>query len=374
MVKKSDGSNRVCVNYKQLNKVTVFDPEPMMSADDIFPKLAGSRVYSKFDFCKGYWQIPMEEGSKDATAFICSRGCYRFKVMPFGLVNAGSSYNRMMRKMLEGSRNLESYLDDVLGHTEKWGDHLKVLRDFFERVRSANLALKPSKCQVGYGEVEFLGHTLGRDTLGPIPDTIQRILDAQRPVTKKQLRSFLGLVNYYRRFIPSAATLLAPLTDLTGKRRNNTVEWEGVHEDAFVKLKQSLAQTPILKLPDLSKEFVLQTDASNVGIGAVLLQEHEGVKHPIAYASKKLLPRERNYSVGEREGLAIVWGVNKFHRYLYGQHFTLETDHRPLEYINTANSVNPRITRWCLALQPFRFTIKYIKGCDNVGADFLSRI
>ena len=148
LVKKTDGTYRVCVNFKPLNTVTVFDPEPMMSPDEIFPKLAGSNFYSTFDFSKGYWAIPMEDKSKDYTLM-------RFKVMPFGMVNAGSTYNRMVRKLLNGSQNLENYVDDVLGHTETWEHHVKILRDFFDRVRRANLSLRPSKCKIGFGEVDF---------------------------------------------------------------------------------------------------------------------------------------------------------------------------------------------------------------------------
>jgi len=147
LVKKPNGSYRVCVNFKELNKITVFDPEPMMSPDDIFPKSSGSQFYSTFDFCKGYWAIPMEEKSKDYTIFVTSRGLMRFKVMPFGMVNSGSTYNRMVMKLLDGSKDLESYVDDVLGHTGDWNEHMKVLRDFFERVQKANLSLKPSKCK-----------------------------------------------------------------------------------------------------------------------------------------------------------------------------------------------------------------------------------
>ena len=147
----------MCVNFKELNKITVFDPEPMMSPDDIFPKLLGSQIYSTFDFSKGYWAIPMEEKSKDVTTFVTSRGLMRFRVMPFGMVNSGSTYNR---KLLDGTQSLENYVDDVLGHTIDWITHKEMLRDFFERVRKANLSLKPSKCKIGFSQVDFLGHTL----------------------------------------------------------------------------------------------------------------------------------------------------------------------------------------------------------------------
>jgi hypothetical protein len=373
LVKKSDGTYRTCINFKELNKITVFDPEPMMSPDDIFPKLSGSKFYSTFDFCKGYWAIPMEEGSKDCTSFITPRGLMRFRVMPFGMVNAGSTYNRMVRKLLEGAQNLESYVDDIIGYSEDWSRHLQILRGFFERVKCANLSLKPSKCKIGFDAVDFLGHTVKTDFIGPQSETVGRILKMARPQTKRQCRSLLGLINFYRRYIPDCATLIAPISDLTKSKAPNTVEWGEPQESAFVRIKDILSSEPILKLPDLEKDFILQTDASNLGVGACLLQEHNGRKHPVMYASRKLLDREQNYAVGEREALAIVWAVSKFTRFLYGRHFTLESDHRPLQYLNSSDSKSPRLMRWSLALQPYRYTVKYIRGKDNFCADLLSR-
>ena len=167
----------------------------------------------------------------------------------------------------------------------------------------------------------------------------------------------LGLINFYRRYIQDCVTLISPLTGLTRNRAPNRVEWGDKQEAAFTKVKGVLSKQPILKLPDLDKEFILQTDASHVGIGACLLQQHEGVKHTVLYASKTLLGREHNYPVGEREASAIVWAVQKMHRFLHGQHFVLETDHRPLQYLNSAHSKSPRLMRWSLALQPYHFTI-----------------
>jgi len=344
-----------------------------MSPDDIFPRLSGSVFYSTFDFCKGYWAIPMSEDSKDCTSFITPRGLMRFRVMPFGMINAGSTYNRMVRKLLEGSQNLESYVDDILGHSSNWQDHLSILRDLFKRVQSANLSLKPSKCHIGYDRVDFLGHTLKSEFIGPQSETVGKILAMKRPITKRQVRSFLGLVNFYRRYIPDCATLVAPISDLTRDKSPNEVDWGPSQETAFQKLKDVLSKEPILKLPDLQKEFILQTDASNLGIGACLLQEYESFKHPVMYASRKLIGREQNYSVGEREALAIVWAVDKFRQFLYGRHFVLESDHRPLQYLSSSDSKSPRLMRWSLSLQPFRYTVKYIRGQDNFCADYLSR-
>lgn len=373
VVKKSDGSNRLCCNYKQLNLITVFDPEPMMANEDVFNKLSGSQVYSKFDFCKGYWQIPVADNSKDLTTFVCANGLFRFNVMPFGLVNSASSYNRMMRKLLNGSKNLESYVDDVLAHTRNWKEHMVILRDFFDRVRKAKLTLKPKKCQIGYAEIDFLGHTVTDERIKPREESIDKIINMPRPTNKKQIRSFLGAVNYYRKFIPDCANIMQPLTDLTKKNAKTIITWNEELEVTFNKLKTALASKPILKLPDVEKEFIVRTDASNKAIGCVLLQEHENVMHPVAYASKKLNEREKKYAVEEKEALALIWGVQKFNRYLYGKEFLMETDHLGLQYLKTGNVKNARVMRWSLALQDYKFRVRYIKGSDNNMADYLSR-
>ena len=197
------------------------------------------------------------------------------------------------------------------------------MRKFFTRVRDANLALKPSKCFIGYTSLVFLGHKLGQDSVSPNDDVVSKIKAAPSPTSKMQLRSFLGLVGYYRAFVPNFAAIAAPLTDLTKKGAPDTLIWTDVQEQAFQTLKRHICVQPVLCLPDMSKPFILQTDASADGIGAILLQEVDGVKHPVAYTSKKLLPRERNYSTIEREAFAIIWGIQKFQNYLMGTHFLL---------------------------------------------------
>ena len=373
VVKKSDGSNRICIDYRKLNKVTVFDPEPMPQMQEIFADVSGSRYFSKFDFCKGYWQVPMKPDDKDLTTFVGPDGLYRFRVMPFGWVNAPATFSRIMRKLLQGLKNLRNYLDDVLGHTGGWFDHPNILREFFSRVREANLALKPSKCFIGYTNLVFLGHKLGQGSLSPNDDLISKIRQAPSPTTKKQLRSFLGLIGYYRSFVPNFAAIAVPLTDLTKKGTPEKLIWTEAQEQAFQILKSYVCVQPVLRLPDISKPFIIQTDASADGIGAILLQEDDQTKRPVAFASKKLLPREKNYSTIEREALAIVWGIQKFQNYLLGTHFFLETDHHPLQFLDRAKYQNSRIMRWSLLLQPYRFTVRAIKGTENVGADFLSR-
>ena len=337
IVRKSDDSIRICVDYRKLNKVTIFDPEPIPNAEHIFAKLWGDGWFSKFDFSKGYWQAPMREGDRDMTTFVSHRGLYRFKVMPFGLVNAPATFSRIMRKLLDGTQGLDNYLDDVLAHTSEWTAHMEALAELFNRVRTANLTLKPSKCEIGFKDMKFLGHRVGENGLKPSLDTVEKILDAPRPQTKTQLRSFMGLVGYYRKFVPNFAALSSPLTQLTAARQPNVLEWGDPQENAFQALKQHVARPPVLMAPQFDSPFILQTDASDLGIGAVLLQEGEdGMKHPIGFASKKLLPRETRYSTIERECYAIVWGIQRFQEFLYGKPFFLETDHQPLQYLGRA--------------------------------------
>jgi hypothetical protein len=315
----------------------------------------------------------MAEQAKDLTTFVCANGLFRFRTMPFGLVNSASSYNRMMRKLLDGLRNLESYVDDVLAHTKDWRSHMTILRNFFQRVREANLTLKPKKCQIGFSEIDFLGHTVMNEKIRPKEESINKIVDMPRPTTKKQIRSFLGAINYYRKFIPNCADIMKPLTELTKKNAKNIITWNEELEVSFNQLKNVLSCKPILKLPDVEREFIVRTDASNRAVGCVLLQEYEGIMHPVAYASKKLTDREKKYAVEEREALALIWGIQKFHRYLYGREFIMETDHLGLQYLKTGNVRNARVMRWSLALQDYKFKVRYIKGNENGMADYLSR-
>jgi hypothetical protein len=298
---------------------------------------------------------------------------FRYKYLPFGLTSSPACFTRMMRKLLEGSENLEHFFDDVLAHSVTWEDHLLTLRDLFNRVSRANLTLKPSKCRLGCREVDFLGHTMTNKGILPIKSKVENISNVARPKTKVQLQSFLGMANFYRRYIEGYSTISACLSDLTKKGKPLNLEWEEQHELAFCRLKKELLKGPILIWPNMEQDFIVQTDASGTGIGAVLLQEREGVNHPVMYASRKLLPRETRYSTIERELLGIIWGIQKFQIYLYGRKFQLETDHAPLTYLTTAQPSNGRLLRWGILLSNFSYSIKYVKGSDNVIADYLSR-
>ncbi|KAK7097946.1 hypothetical protein V1264_004849 [Littorina saxatilis] len=372
VVKKKDSTNRVCIDFRKVNKITVFDPEPMPTATDLFRQLTGSKIISKIDLSKGYWQIPVSEEDIPKTAFATPDGTYECLRMPFGMVNSGATLKRGMRKMLKGMKNVVYYWDDLLVHTETFAEHLETLRELFSRLTKANLTVRPSKCILGTDNVDFIGYSLEEGQKGLLLENVTKILNAPRPETKKQVRSFLGLAGYYREFIPNFAAITAPLSDMTRKGCPNQILWGPAQEKAYQTVRDLMSRDPVLRLPDTAKEFILRTDASDEGIGAMLMQEHGGKPFPVSYASKKLSGAEKNYSTMEKECLAIVWGIKKFELYLQGVKFVLQTDHKPLTYLNSAKFVNNRIMRWVMYLQNFDMRVESIKGSDNVGADFLS--
>lgn len=238
-----------------------------------------------------------------------------------------------MRKLLRGENYVDNYVDDVLLHTETWGEHLEVVRRVFAKIRNAGLTVRPTKCLLGYESVEFLGHNIGHGRITPQDNTVQRILDFPTPATKKQLRSFLGLIGWYQRFLPHYSSITVPLTNLFQKGQPNKLVWEWKQTDAFDELKRRIISKPVLRSPDFNRPFLVHTDASAHAVGAALLQDFEDGTFPIAYASRKLQPRETRYSVCERECLAIIFTVKKFDMYLYGRPFVLCTDHSSLAYI-----------------------------------------
>ncbi|XP_065939358.1 uncharacterized protein [Magallana gigas] len=374
IVPKKDGTNRFCIDFRLLNNQTIFDSEPMPDADEMFSKLAGHTFFSKIDLSKGYWQVKLTDDSKPKTAFRTGKGLFQFRVMPFGLVTAPATFSRLMRKVLHGMENVDNFIDDILVYTKSLDHHFVVLDELFQRLRTAGLTAKPGKCSLAYSNIDCLGHVVGNEKLKPDFDKVEAICNAPIPVTKKQLRSFLGLVGFYRKFVPKFAQIASPLTDLTKKGLPTKLKWEDAHNLAFQTLKASLTKCPILKLPNIKETFILQTDASDRGLGAVLLQEELGQKLQIAYASRKLRESECKYATVEKECLTVVWAIQKFQKNVYGHEFILETDHSPLVYLNKAKVTNPRLMSWALSLQPYRFTIHAIKGKDNVGADYLSRL
>ena len=330
LVRKKDGSCRFCIDFRGLNKITVFDAEPIPNVEDLFVRLAHSRFFTKIDLAKGYWQILVLPEDRPKTAFATHQGLFQFIRMPFGLVSAPAVFARMMRMLHLADLSAENFFD-ILVHSASWSDHLHHVRNVLDRLKSYGLTARPSKILTGFQSLEFLGHVVGSGVLRPDESKTDKI-QVSTPTTKKQVRSLLGLLSFYRRYIPGFASVAAPLTDLTkeGGRSCRSIHWTPDCASALQEIQDILSRKPVLLLPRLDLPFVLQTDASSTGLGAVLLQEFEDSLHPVCFASRKLLDREKRFSTIERECLAIVWAVHKFVRFLWGVRFVLQTDHRPL--------------------------------------------
>ena len=364
LVRKKDGSCRFCIDFRGLNKITVFDAEPIPNVEDLFVRLAHSRFFTKIDLAKGYWQILVLPEDRPKTGFATHQGLFQFIRMPFGLVSAPAVFARMMRMLHLADLSAENFFDDILVHSASWSDHLHHVRNVLDRLKSYGLTARPSKILAGFQSLEFLGHVVGSGVLRPDESKTEKILQVSTPTTKKQVRSLLGLLSFYRRYIPGFASVAAPLTDLTKEsgRSCRSIHWTPDCASALQEIQDILSRKPVLLLPRLDLPFVLQTDASSTGLGAVLLQEFEDSLHPVCFASRKLLDREKRYSTIERECLAIVWAAHKFVRFLWGVRFVLQTDHRPLTYLRTSNFKNSRIMRWALSLQEFSFEVLPVSG------------
>ncbi|XP_041102688.1 uncharacterized protein LOC121313985 [Polyodon spathula] len=374
MVPKKDGSTRFCVDFRKVNAISKFDAYPMPRVDELLDRLGKARFLSTLDLTKGYWQIPLTPSSKEKTAFATPDGLFHFKTMPFGLHGAPATFQRLMDKVLcPHHQYAAAYIDDVVIFSSTWKEHLDRLAAVLQSLREAGLTVNLGKCAFGKQETQYLGFSMGNGRVKPVASKVQALVDTPVPRTKAQVRSLLGLAGYYRRFIPEFSTIVSPLIDLTKKSAPNTVKWSDECQEAFDMIKRILCQAPALVSPDFDREFILQTDASDVGLGAVLSQEIDGVEHPVLYISRKMAQRERNYSVIEKECLAIKWAMNSLRYYLLGRSFTLVTDHAPLKWLNTMRDTNARITRWSLALQPFNFTVKHRSGKEHQNADFFSR-
>lgn len=375
MVAKPNGTWRFCNDFRQLNNVSKFDAYPMPRVDELIERLGKAEYLTTLDLTKGYWQIPLTPEAREKTAFATPWGLFQYKVMPFGLHGAPATFQRLMDQILRPhSEYASAYIDDIVIFSESWADHLEKVEAVIGSLRAAGLTANPEKCFVGLREARYLGYVVGRGVIKPQVSKIEAIKTWPTPQTKKQVRAFLGLAGYYRRFVPDFSAIAAPLTDLTKKSGPNKVQWNTETEAAFQEIVKILCKEPVLAVPDFSKQFILQTDASDIGLGAVLSQMKEGVEHPLLYLSRKMLPRERRYAVVEKECLAVKWAIESLKYYLLGRKFILVTDHAPLKWMKENKERNARVTRWFLALQPYKFEIEHRSGSQNANADGLSRV
>ncbi len=344
----------------------------MPRVDELLDRLGRARYISTLDLTKGYWQVPLSDSAKLKTAFSTPSGHWQYRILPFGLHGAPATFQRLMNIVLRPHQQYAAaYLDDVVVHSEHWEDHLDRLRRVLMELRRAGLAANPRKCHLALFEAKYLGFRVGRGLIKLQEKKVEAVRAAPRPSTKTKVRAFLRLVGYYRCFIPNYSSLAAPLTDLTRKGQPEWVIWSPETEEAFHQIKRALTEEPVLRAPDFSCPFLLQTDASDAGLGAVLSQVQEGEEHPVLFISRKLTKAERNYATVEKEALAVKWAVLELRYYLLGRKFTLLTDHAPLQWTARAKDTNARVTRWFLALQDFYFMVRHRAGASN--ADGLSR-
>ena len=374
VVPKKDGGRRICCDYRLINEVTVRAQYPLPNISDLFATLSGTSVFSKVDLEKGFYQVQMAEADIPKTAFRTSFGLYAWNVMPMGLSNSPATFQRLMDSIFGGYEFIVCYLDDILIFSRNEKEHVDHLRKFFQLIRSSQLVINRSKCEFFRKEVEFLGHTVSKDKIHMQPSKLKAISDWPVPRSRKQLQSFLGLCNYYRSFISNYSSIATPLTNLTSKSVPFAFKEDAIV--AFNLLKQSLNSAEVLAIFDPEKECILQTDASLVGVGGVLLQPHGDSLRPVEHYSAKLSKAATRYPTHERELLAIVESVRHFRHYLGGK-FTILTDHRTLTNLDSPSAfnstVNGRLTRWREYLSAFDFEIKYLKGELNPVADALSR-
>ena len=367
--------NRVCVNFIQLNKLTIKDRYPLPNQEDIFRQIGSAKYFTTMDLMSGFWQIAIKPEHKHKTAFITTRGLYEFIVMPFGLCNAPSTFQRMMDKIIlpEYRSFIQTYIDDIILFSKSFDDHLQHMKTLHKLLRKNKLTVKLSKCHFSQTSVKFLGHVLSQGEIKPNPEKIEAIKQWKQPNDVGAIRSFLGVVGWYRKFIPHFAEVAVPLVRLTRKNTKFIFNEECIK--SFNILRDALMKAPILKQADSNKSYILETDASNVALGAVLLQKDDNDDiHPIAYASKTMNPAQQNYSPSEKECLALIWALEHFNTYCEGHEYTCLTDHRALTYlVSNKESNNHRITRWILRLQPYNLKVEYIKGTNNKTADLLSR-
>ena len=381
LVRKRDGSHRFCVDYRGLNSVTIPDNFPLPRIDDLLDQLGESKYFSTIDLAAGFWQIRMHPLSQEKTAFVVPQGLYEFRVMPFGLTNAPGVFQRLMQQVLVGLNPASGpdfvsvYLDDILVFSRSLQDHLTHLRVVIRKLVEAGLKLKPSKCHFARRELEYLGHVVGRGGLRTNPRLVEAVKKFPTPSNLREVRQFLGLASYYRRFVHNFAKIATPLHQLT--RKDSKWSWSPECEVAFWQLKELLTTTPLLAYPNLNQDYILETDASVQGLGAVLSQEQPDRKvHPVAYASRALSPSERNYGITELETLAVVWGVSHFRHHLYGTSVTIYTDHTAVKAVLESPHLTAKHARWWSRVygQGIKdIKIRYRAGKENQNADALSR-
>ena len=367
-VKKKDGGMRMCVDYRAINKMTVKSAYPLPRIDDILDRLNGATVFSCLDLQQAYHQIRLKDADVQKTAFTTSLGLFEYRVLPFGLSNAPGTFQSLINAAIGPDLRdcCMVYMDDIIVFSKDPEQHLEHLRQVLHRLQKAKLYAKLSKCRFALSSVKFLGHIVSAAGINPDPGKTAIIRDWPTPTCVKDVRQFVGLAQYFRKFLQGFPTLAAPLTKLF--RKYATWHWGSAEQAAFDGIKNALQSAPCLKLPDPAEHFTMVCDASGVGIGAVLLQQ----SRPVAFDGRKLTDTEGKWSATEQEMLAVVHHMEKWRCYLEGRHFTVVTDHQPNTWFSSQKVLTPRLTRWYEKIASYSFDWEYRPGRINV-ADPLSR-
>ena len=374
LVKKKDGTTRFVCDFRGLNDVTKKDTYPLPHMRDVIDKMAGSKYWTTLDAASAYWSMPLREEDKEKTAFAAPRGKYEFNVTSYGLTNAGASYQRLMDVTLSGvsGHRILAYMDDVIIFSRSFEEHIRDLELVFNCFEKANISLKASKCVFGSDRVEFLGFELSSEGVKPQKRLTEAIENFAQPKCKKEVKSFLGMANFYRNFIKHFAEISNPLNRLTSD--NVDFEWTEQCDIAFKTLKKELCNEPVLAFPQIGQKIFVEVDASDVAFGGVLSQKDcNGEVHPVAYFSDTVKKSQKGWAPTTKEAFALILAVRHWYVYLAGNHFILKSDHNPLVYLREQKDPRGKFARWIMELEEYDYEICYIPGSKNVKADALSR-
>lgn len=375
LAKKKDGSPRLCIDYRRLNDVTESDAYPMPDLNKLIRQMRGAKVFSVLDLKSGYWQVPLNQNARKYSAFRTRRGLFQFRVLPFGLKNSPMTFVRLMNEVLRGYLDefVQVYLDDIVIFSGNQDEHRYHLDKVLERLKRYGLTCHTKKCKIGSTEISFLGHLVDSEGIQKQPEKLECIKNFPVPKKVRDLRRFLGVCNWYSQFVDNYADTIAPLTDRL--KKGVKWDWTEVEQRAFDDIKNALYDSPKLSPPNYSEPFCLQTDASELGAGAVLFQRGDRPmeRRIIAYASRKFSDAQKRYAAVERECLAIIWATDKFRPYLESRPFELFTDNAALTWLHRAKDSNSKLTRWSLQLANLDFRTIHVPGVQNEGPDMLSR-
>ena len=374
---KPDGSVRVCGDYREtVNKRTACQSYPLPTLDNMLHKLAQGTIFTKLDLSQAYLQLTLDEETSKMCTITTPFGLFRVNRLPYGVSSSPAIFQRTMEMLLKDVHNVVIYIDDMVVYGKTIREHNETLQTVLEKLAKAGLVLKKEKCKWNQNSIVFLGHIIAGNGIRPMEAKVEAIQNMRAPNNISELRTVLGMINYYHKFLPSSAIVLEPLHKLL--RKDVSWMWGEQQRNAFKKIKELLSSTTVLTHFDTSQPIILTVDASPYGIGAILSHRKKGIEHPIGFVSRSLNSAERNYSQTELEALAIIFGILKFQSYLYGHHFTIETDHRPLiglfgKGYATSKIAAGRITRWCIYLNQFDYELVYKPGAQISHAATLSR-